>query len=275
VSLWPLVVVAIAIGAILFSRGWPTAVQRWTLPSSVALVLLALWQAACEWSGSRVFPTPLATWNGMISLIQEQVLWRYALASVFRVAWGFSLAAMVGIPLGLWAGWSTRSFLAVNPIIQGLRPISPIAWIPVAILWFGVGDLNAIFLIFLSSFFPIVMGTMAAVRNIPLVHVRSAENFGLRGLELFRRVVFPAALPQILTALRLALGVAWLVIVAAEMNGVNSGLGYLIVDARNMGMRYDLVVSGMIVVGLIGIVLDVTIRRLERFDEVRWGYARG
>mgnify|MGYP000848952964 CR=1 FL=1 len=274
-SVWPIVLASIACAVIAVSKRWSVSVQRWALPTSVTLILVCLWQLGCEWARSAVFPTPIATWKGLLGLIQDQILWRYAVASVFRVAWGFSLAVIVGIPLGLWAGWSTRSFQAVNPLIQGLRPISPIAWIPVAILWFGVGDLNAIFLIFLSSFFPIVMGTMAAVRNIPLVHVRSAENFGLCGLELFRRVVFPAALPQILTALRLALGVAWLVIVAAEMNGVNSGLGYLIVDARNMGMRYDLVVSGMLVVGAIGIVLDLAIRRLERFDEVRWGYARG
>lgn len=273
-TLWPWITIALACATIVLSRAWPVGVQRWALPLSVAGILVSFWQLGCVWTDAAVFPTPIAAWKGLVGLMREKILWSYALASVFRVAWGFSLAAIVGIPLGLWAGWSTRSFQAVNPIIQGLRPISPIAWIPVAILWFGVGDLNAVFLIFLSSFFPIVMGTMAAVRNIALVHVRSAQNFDLRGLELFRRMVFPAALPQILTALRLALGVAWLVIVAAEMNGVNSGLGYLIVDARNMGMRYDLVVSGMIVVGLIGIALDVAVRRLERFDEVRWGYAR-
>jgi NitT/TauT family transport system permease protein len=114
---------------------------------------------------------------------------------------------------------------------------------------------------------------MAAVRNISLVHQRSAMNFGLSGLELFRRVVLPAALPQIITSLRIALGVAWLVIVAAEMVGMDSGLGYLINDARNAGSRYDLVVATMLVIGMIGIVLDLLIRRLERFDEVRWGYA--
>ena len=113
---------------------------------------------------------------------------------------------------------------------------------------------------------------MAAVRNISLVHQRSAQNFGLHGVDLFRRVVLPAAVPQIITSLRIALGVAWLVIVAAEMVGMDSGLGYLINDARNAGSRYDLVVATMIVIGMIGIVLDLLIRRLERFDEVRWGY---
>ena len=121
---------------------------------------------------------------------------------------------------------------------------------------------------------PISVGTTSAVQNISLVHQRSAMNFGLKGTELFRRVVLPAALPQIITSLRIALGVAWLVIVAAEMVGMDSGLGYLINDARNMGKRYDLVAATMIVIGGIGIVLDVLIRRLERYDEVRWGYVK-
>jgi NitT/TauT family transport system permease protein len=208
----------------------------------------------------------------LVELVRLGRLWGDVAASLFRVTWGFLLAAGVGIPLGLVVGWSTRTFRALNPIVQGLRPVSPIAWIPIAILWFGIGDGAGIFLIFLSSFFPITVGTMAAVRNISMVHQRSARNFGLRGFELFRRVVLPAALPQIITSLRIALGVAWLVIVAAEMVGMDSGLGYLINDARNAGSRYDLVVATMIVIGVIGILLDLLVRKLENFDEVRWGY---
>src|SRR4030095_1923292 len=102
----------------------------------------------------------------------------------------------------------------------------------------------------------------------------AAQNFGLSGIQLFRRVIFPAALPQIITGIRIALGVAWLVVVAAEMIAVNSGLGYLIIDARNAGKRYDLVVAGMVMIGLIGLLLDLLVRRLERFDEVRWGYGQ-
>jgi len=155
-----------------------------------------------------------------------------------------------------------------------LRPISPIAWIPVAILWFGVSDLAPIFLIFLASLFPIVTSAMAAVQNIQLNYIRAARNFGIGGLELFKKVVLPASLPQILTGLRLALGIAWLVVVAAEMIAVNSGLGYLIIDARNAGKRYDLVVAGMAMIGLIGLGLDFLVRRMETLDEVRWGLSR-
>jgi NitT/TauT family transport system permease protein len=162
--------------------------------------------------------------------------------------------------------------MAINPIIQILRPISPIAWIPVAILWFGTHDSAPVFLIFLASLFPIVVASTAAVRNMQLVYLRAAQNFGLSGIQLFRRVILPATLPQIITGLRIALGIAWLVVVAAEMIATQGGgLGYLIIDARNAGKRYDLVVAGMVMIGLIGLGLDLLMRRLEKFDEVRWG----
>ncbi|MEO6196462.1 MAG: ABC transporter permease, partial [Thermoanaerobaculia bacterium] len=208
---------------------------------------------------------------GTVELARKGVLLKYIVASLFRVSAGYLLAVAVGIPAGLLMGWFGRARMAFNPALQVLRPISPIAWIPVAILWFGVSDAAPIFLIFLASLFPIVTSAMAAVQNIQLNYIRAARNFGITGLDLFRQVIFPASLPQILTGLRLALGVAWLVVVAAEMIAVNSGLGYLIIDARNAGKRYDLVVAGMAMIGLIGLGLDWLIRRMEKLDEVRWG----
>ena len=271
-TLWPFFLIALCVGFIVLSRRMPAQVERYGLPTAVALIGLALWQLACDHAFNEDTPTPGQTAGAFIEIVRSNRLWSDSVASLYRVTWGFFLAAGIGIPLGLWAGWSTRTFTALNPIIQGLRPISPIAWIPFAILWFDIGDRAGIYLIFYASFFPITVGTVAAVRNISLVHQRSAMNFGLTGIELFRRVVLPAAMPQIITSLRIALGVAWLVIVAAEMVGMDSGLGYLINDARNMGKRYDLVAATMIVIGAIGIVLDILIRKLENFDEVRWGY---
>ncbi len=244
------------------------------LPLIVAAVFILIWQAAVSWTGSQIFPKPTQVFWGLIELIRRGVLFKYIVASLFRVSAGFLLALLVGVPLGLLLGWFGRAFDAFNPAIQVLRPISPIAWIPVAILWFGVSDLAPIFLIFLASLFPITTSAIAAVQNIQLVHLRAARNFGVKGLTLFRKIVFPATLPQIITGIRLALGVAWLVVVAAEMIAVNSGLGYLIIDARNAGMRYDLVVAGMMLIGLIGLALDFLVRRLERLDEVRWGFNR-
>jgi len=274
-SLWPLALIVVCAVIFALGRRMPVWVQQILLPVAVAATGVALWQLGCDIARAKVFPTPGETTVAFLQIVQSNRLWGDVAASLFRVTWGFFLAAGIGIPVGLMVGWSMRAFRAFNPIIQGLRPVSPIAWIPIAILWFGIGDGAGIFLIFLSSFFPICVGTMAAVRNISLVHQRSAQNFGLSGIELFRRVVLPAAMPQIITGLRIALGVAWLVIVAAEMVGMDSGLGYLVNDARNMGERYDLVVATMVVIGVIGIVLDLLIRRLEQFDAVRWGYARG
>lgn len=244
---------------------------RAALPLGVASAVVGLWWLGVRLSGSDLFPTPLQVLRGIIELAERGLLAKYVVASLFRVTWGFGCAVLIGVPLGLLLGWFERAFLALNPLIQVLRPISPIAWIPLAILWFGVSDRAPIFLIFLASVFPITVATMAAVRTLEPVYVRAARNFGLGRLELFRRVIFPAALPQIVTGLRIALGIAWLVVVAAEMIAVNSGLGYLIIDARNAGKRYDLVVAGMLLIGGIGLLLDLLVRRVERFDEVRWG----
>jgi NitT/TauT family transport system permease protein len=246
---------------------------KWALPLGVAALFLIAWHLAVRATGSDLFPTPPDVVRGLVELMQKGLLPRYIVASIFRVTWGFTLAVLIGVPFGLLLGWYSRAFQAFNPLIQVFRPISPIAWIPVAIMWFGVSDAAPIFLIFLASFFPITVAASAAVKNMQPVYLRAAQNFGLSRGQLFRQVIFRACLPQIITSIRIALGVAWLVVVAAEMIAVTSGLGYLIIDARNAGKRYDLVVAGMVMIGLIGLLLDVLVRRLEKFDEVRWGYS--
>jgi len=241
------------------------------LPLGTMVLFLIIWDACVRWSGSDLFPKPIEVFRGIMELASKGLLLKYIVASLFRVTWGFGLAVLVGVPLGLALGWFRPAFQALNPMIQIFRPISPIAWIPVAILWFGVDDTAPVFLIFLASVFPITVSAMAAVQNMQSVYLRAAQNFGLGGLQLFRRIILPASLPQIITGIRIALGVAWLVVVAAEMIAVNSGLGYLIIDARNAGKRYDLVVAGMVMIGFIGLGLDLLVRQLENFDEVRWG----
>jgi len=241
------------------------------LPCAVTVVILFVWELAVSYSRNDLFPGPAEVGRGIVELARKGLLLKYIVASLYRVTWGFLVAVLVGVPFGLILGWFRPAYQAFNPLIQVLRPISPIAWIPLAILWFGVSDLAPIFLIFLASVFPITVSATAAVQNLQPVYLRAARNFGLGRAELFRRVILPGALPQILTGVRIALGVAWLVVVAAEMIAVNSGLGYLIIDARNAGKRYDLVVAGMVVIGLIGLALDLVVRRLEQFEEVNWG----
>lgn len=242
------------------------------LPFSATAALLVLWAAAVRFQTSGLFPDPLQVLAGLGELLEKGLLAKYVVASLFRVTWGYSLAVVTAIPLGLLLGWHRRGEQALNPILQLLRPISPLAWIPISILWFGVGDMAAIFLITLAAFFPLVVASMNAVRNVPPNLLNAGRNFGLSNRRLLTGVILPAALPQLLVALRIALGVAWLVVVAAEMIAVNSGLGFLIVDARNAGNRYDLVVAGMVMIGLIGLVLDTAIRQLENVKALRWGY---
>ena len=249
--------------------------RRWEVflwPLVTAGVLLFVWNYAVRWSGTTVFPSPLSVERGTAELIQGGLLWRYIGDSLRRVFIGYLTAVALGIPLGLLLGWYPIAGTIANPVIQMLRPISPIVWIPVAIILFGIGDLASIYLIFLGAFFPIVVSTMNGVRNVPSMYRRAGRNFGLAPGKLLGRVVLPAALPQMIVGLRIALGIAWLVVVAAEMVASNSGLGYLVIDARNSGKRYDLVVAAMIMIGLIGLALDVALRQVEGLKSVRWGF---
>ncbi len=241
-------------------------------PLGLVAFVVALWWVAVTTSKSLIFPTPGQVVLGFVELTQQGLLLKHVLASLLRVALGYLLAAALAIPLGILLGWFSGAYITVNPLIQLLRPISPIAWIPIAILWFGMGDSSPIFLIFLSSFFPMVVETTAGVHTIERQYLRAAQNFGACRLKLWSVVIFLAALPQIIIGMRVGLGVAWLVVVAAEMIAINSGLGFLIIDSRNAGNRYDLVVAGMAIIGVIGLLLDGLMRRLERLDVVRWRY---
>ncbi|MGA2902315.1 MAG: ABC transporter permease [Candidatus Korobacteraceae bacterium] len=248
--------------------------KRWEpyfWPLGAAAFVLALWQGGVMWSHTLIFPSPLNVLHGIEELAQKGLLWRSAGDSLFRVGTGFVIALVVAIPLGVVLGFYRTVAGTVNPVIQMLRPISPLAWIPLAIVWFGIGNIAAIFLIFLTAFFPMVVSTMNAVRNVPGIVLQAGRNFGLSPWALLGRVVFPAALPRILIGLRISLGVAWLVVVAAEMIAIDSGLGYLVIDSRNAGKRYDLVVAAMLLIGLIGLGLDTGIRCSNKLKSVSWG----
>jgi len=236
-------------------------------------VLIAVWWLAVNLTHSLIFPTPLAVVTGTWELLRNGILWEHIGASLMRVAVGFGLAVCFAVPLGLWMGWVSGAYRTLNPLFQILRPISPIAWIPIAILWFGVGDASPIYLIFISSVFPMIVQTTVGVHTIEKRYLRAAENFGVSRGTLFRQVVIPAVLPQVLVGMRIGLGVAWLVVVAAEMIALHSGLGYMIMDSRNAGNRYDLVIAGMIIIGLIGLSLDTIMRLLEGVRWIRWRYA--
>src|SRR5688572_29953792 len=245
-----------------------------SLPSIVvAAGLIALWWIIVDATDSKIFPTPRKVVEGTLELARDGSLWEHIGASLMRVGAGFGIAVLFAIPLGLWMGRVRGAFVTLNPIFQILRPISPIAWIPISILWFGVGNASPIYLIFIASVFPMIVQTTVGGHSIEKRYLRAADTFDAPRGKFFLQVVLPATLPQIITGMRIGLGVAWLVVVAAEMIALRSGLGYMIMDARNAGNRYDLVIAGMIIIGLIGLALDGITRLLEGMKIVRWRYA--
>ncbi|HEX8106446.1 MAG TPA: ABC transporter permease [Kofleriaceae bacterium] len=253
----------------------PILSPRWYLSLVTGSLLLAAWWLA---SAARMFPvgtvpSPAEVASALVSEAHSGRLLENVIASLYRVGWGYLFATITAIPLGLVIGRSASTRDALLPWINFFRNLSPIAWIPFAIIWFGIGDPPAIFLIFLATFFQIVLATAAATASVPRIYYRAAREMEFSPVRVLFEVTLPAILPQLVTALRVAAGVAWMVVVAAEMIAVRSGLGFLIVDARN-GLRMDLVVCGMLAIGLIGIALDIVFARLARIDSLRWGFER-
>jgi NitT/TauT family transport system permease protein len=246
--------------------GWAEAYDKHRhliLPLLSIAIILLLWELTVRYSGwsNQVFPSPSKVMQGMGELINNGALLQHSVASLLRITVGFYLAVVLAIPLGILIGRVETIRMMLNPVIQFLRPISPLAWIPLAMLWFGIGDKPAIFLIFLAIFLPLVVATAIAASKVNSVYFQVAANFRFSRWETVTKIIAPAIMPDILTALRLTVGIGWLVVVAAEMIAVRSGLGYLILDSRN-ALRMDYVMVGMIMIGLIGVALDMLMARL-------------
>lgn len=238
---------------------------------ALAAIWSLIWVAGIFHESS--FPSPLSVVRGFESEIRTGRLANDLIISLFRVSCGFGLAVVLGIPAGVWLGQKLAPRLALLPLVNFFRNLSSLAWIPFAILWFGVGDASTIFLIFLAAFFPMILATMAAVAGIPAVYSRVANDYGLSRREKLFDVTLPAIIPQVITALRVTAGLSWLVVVAAEMVAGRDGLGFAVMDARN-GLRIDLLLVEMITIGLIGVAIDATLARLTKIPSVRWGYER-
>jgi NitT/TauT family transport system permease protein len=244
------------------------------LPAFTFLVLLGAWQVAAvlQIYPEHLFPSPLAVATGIGELCQSGELWQYIGVSLLRFAAGYGVAVLLALPLGLLFGRCLLLWSAFDPLVQVLRPVSPIAWFPLISLWFGIGNLPAIVIIFLAAFYPVLLATVAAVRSVPPVYLKVANNFGASRGRIFRDVIIPAAFPQITVGLHIAIGSAWVFLVAGEMLGVRSGLGYLIIDSRN-NLRTDLVIVGIILIGLSGLVIDRAMGVAERWVKRQWGAA--
>ena len=245
------------------------------LPVVTGAILLAFWHltTALGVFPPATIPPPVDVVHGFGQELRSGRLLADITASLYRVGVAFTLSVVLAVPLGLVVGRVRWVRAALLPWINFFRSLSPIAWIPFAIIWFGIGDAPAIFIIVLATSFQLVLATAAAAASVPQVYYRVADDLGYSKVAMLTRVTLPAIMPQLSTALRVAIGVAWMVVVAAEMLGVQSGLGYLISDGRS-ALRMDLVVVGMITIGVIGIALDLLFARIALIPSVRWGFER-
>ncbi len=245
------------------------------LPALVLGIVLLLWfiVSYTHFFPAYAMPSPAAVLKSFREEIRAGRLINDIIASLWRVAVGFVISATLGIPIGLWLGQHLRARQAFVPMLNFFRFLSPLAWIPFAILWFHIGDKPAIFLIFMATFFPLALATLSAVATIPSIYFRVAKDYHYKDFELLSKITFPAVLPQVITALRVSYGIAWVVIVAAEMVGCQDGLGYGIWEARN-GLRLDSAVCYMIIIGLLGMGIDRLLAQLTKLPNVRWGYER-
>lgn len=243
----------------------------WTVVVSFILVI-SIWEMVVLTGRyeSSLLPSPFKVLEGIGELIKDGTLATHFQISLLRFLIGYLAASVAGIVLGLIFGSYNKIWVFVDPVVQVLRPISPIAWFPFIVLWFGIGNLPAVVIIFIAAFYPILLSTISGVSKVDSTYLKVAQNFGVKQPYLLSKIIFPAAFPLITNGLYMALGSAWIFLVAGEMVGAQSGLGYLIIDARN-SIRPDLVLAGMVSIGLTGLILDKTIRLLESWIIKQWG----
>ena len=253
-------------------RPWHST--RWVRQVLAVVLFLAVWQASVYWlygndTEAHLLPSPIEVLKTSREMLASGELLRHTLLSLVRVLTGLAVAVCIAIPLGLAIGWFRVAGDMGEIIIEIFRPIPPLAWIPLAVLWFGLRPSAAIFIITIGAVFPTLISTLAGVRGIERGYLEAAFTLGAnRSIDIFRKVVLPAALPSILTGVRISAGLAWMSVVAAEMIAIDSGLGYMILNARQI-FRPDIVVVGMVMIGLIGFGMDRLLFWGERFV-LRW-----
>lgn len=236
------------------------------------VLLLGLWELVC--TSALVNPIRVPPPHSIVLAFVElftrglpdgHLLYRHCLESLMRVGCGFLAALAIGLPLGLALGRSGRLRTLCTPVIELLRPIPPLAWIPLAILWFGIGLQSAVFIIFLGCFFPIVLNTVSGVVTVDRTLIDVARVCGADDRRMFTHVLLPGAWPSVCTGMRIGLGIGWMTLVAAEFTGVKSGygLGYMIMTARDI-QRPDYVLAGMVLIGVVGFCLDLLLQKLQQ-----------
>ena len=235
-------------------------------------ILIGIWQIAYTFSGysDALFPSPYQSLLALIEMIKDGSLLENIKTSMYRFLSGYVTSVVSAVLLGLILGRFPSVFKYVNQAVQLLRPISPTAWMPFIVLLFGIGDTPAIVIIFIAAFFPVLLSTVSAVGNIDPIYFKVAKNFGIRQPQLTWKFILPAAFPQIANGIHLAIGTSWIFLVAGEMVGAQSGLGYQIIDARN-NIRADILLATIVVIGVIGIILDGLLKFIENRIMKAWG----
>lgn len=229
------------------------------------LVFFGTWQALSSLGAIDPFmlPSPTAVLEALWAMIMDGSLWINLLDSLKRVGMGYLIACFIGLPLGLVCGWSKKTSDVIRPVVEALRPIPPLAWIPIAILWFGLGDSSGYFLVFLGCFFPLFFGAYTAIRSIDKNMINAALCLGATRKLLFCNVLLPASLPIMMPNLRLALGIGWMCVVTAELVAAQTGLGYLIQQSRAL-FQIQNVVAGMVTIGVVGYFMSALVELIER-----------
>ncbi|MDF2619358.1 MAG: nitrate transporter, inner rane subunit [Xanthobacteraceae bacterium] len=241
-------------------------------PLVVLMLLLGVWELLCAGPGATL-PPPSSIWQDSYDLIVDPFFvngpqdiglgWR-VLVSLQRVAIGFGLAAAVGVMLGVLIGQSVWAMRGLDPIFQVLRTVPPLAWLPIALAAFRDSNPSAIFVIFITAIWPVIINTAVGVRNIPQDYRNVAQVLRLNPFEFFAKIMLPAAAPYIFTGLRIGVGLSWLAIVAAEMLTGGVGIGFFIWDAWNSSRLSDIIVA-LVYIGVVGFVLDRLVAGIGAF----------
>jgi NitT/TauT family transport system permease protein len=246
--------------------------NRWLGVLAIVLCLV-LWEivAVAIVKYSFILPSPTDVFTAFVELVKNGTLLLDFEESMIHFAVGMGAALLVGIPIGIIMGWSRKCDAFLNPIVELLRPIPPLAWIPFAIIWFGLTLWSAGFVIFIGAVFPIVINTYSGFRNVPRIYVEAGKMLGCtKTRDLIRHIAFPAALPSVASGIRIATGVAWMCLVAAELFGVsNYGLGKNLWQYYNLH-RMDCVVVYMLILGLIGLLVDMLLRYYIDHHFLKW-----
>ena len=236
------------------------------------VILYGIWEILFLVSdySPALFPSPEMAAEAFVEMLSSGVLLEAIVTSMGRFLVGYMSSVVVAVAFGLLLGCLPRVFAYINPMLQILRPISPTAWMPFVVLLFGIGDFPAIVIIFIAAFFPVLLSTVKAVQSIDPLYFRVSENFGIRQPQVTWKIILPAIFPAVANAIHVSLGSAWIFLVAGEMVGAQSGLGYQIIDARN-NLRADVLLATIFVIGVLGLFLDFLIGCLEKRVLRAWG----